>query len=256
MLMLRPLLRYADFQGRAHRAEYWQFTFAQLIVYVLLVAMVIGAVASGKPLAATGGLTVVLLLAVVVALGGFIPNLAVTVRRLHDSGKSGWWILLYAPGLLAHMSLWPIAVTSALAGKNGFSAGGLEAATTNSMLFSLTSAACNLVMLLFMVLPGQTGSNRFGPDPKHSEPDISVFDDERRNARIDDAIARAKSAPEQTRQSHVPVFDFDPRSNGPMITPYGRETQGGASPASSSSPAGWAKPAPSANAPRKSFGRR
>lgn len=256
MLMFRPLLRYADFQGRARRAEYWQFTFAQLAVYVLLAVIVAGSLSSGRPLTAAGGLMVVLLLFVVVALGCFIPNLAVTVRRLHDSGKSGWWLLLYAPGLLANISLWQVAISSALAGENGLPADAIQAAATSSMLLSLASAVCNLVMFVFMVWAGQTGSNRFGPDPKGTAPDISVFADEARDTRIDDAIARAKGEAAEAGKPHKPVFDFGPGSNQPMINAYGRETQNTVSASPAPRPTGWTSPAHPANAPRKAFGRR
>ena len=84
--MFQPLKRYADFQGRAGRAEYWSFQ--------LLIAMtMLGASAAGRTLSALdappifrGLLTGFLLTAM---FGLAIPQLAVTVRRLHDVGKGG-----------------------------------------------------------------------------------------------------------------------------------------------------------------------
>ncbi|PRY45726.1 uncharacterized membrane protein YhaH (DUF805 family) [Geodermatophilus tzadiensis] len=74
------LTRYADFTGRARRAEYWWF--ALFSVAVVVVAAIIDALI-GFPL-----------LQIVVSLGLFIPSLAVGVRRLHDTDRSGWWLLI------------------------------------------------------------------------------------------------------------------------------------------------------------------
>ena len=75
--------KYADFSGRARRSEYWWFVLAYALV-VLVVDVL--AIASGSHL------FTFLLLAVILAV--FLPSLAVTVRRLHDTNRSGWWVLL------------------------------------------------------------------------------------------------------------------------------------------------------------------
>lgn len=71
---------YADFNGRARRKEYWMFTLGNLIV-----AVVIGVVA---------GLIKFPLLVSLYGLAVVVPGLAVCVRRLHDIGKSGWWVFI------------------------------------------------------------------------------------------------------------------------------------------------------------------
>lgn len=85
--------RYADFNGRATRSDYWYF----VLFYVLL--SIIFAVIDTfvlNPLlgmnvqeAAQGGI-----LQMVFALALIIPAIAIGVRRLHDIGKSGWWMLI------------------------------------------------------------------------------------------------------------------------------------------------------------------
>ena len=75
------LKKYAEFSGRARRREYWMFA---LISF--LISVVIGVLAS--MISALGVLTWVYTLAT------FIPSIAVGVRRLHDTGRSGWWGLL------------------------------------------------------------------------------------------------------------------------------------------------------------------
>ena len=74
------LSQYVGFGGRARRSEYWYFFLFYLIVdvVVMIVANVTG----------LSWLTSILTLAL------FLPNLAVSIRRLHDIGKSGWFVLL------------------------------------------------------------------------------------------------------------------------------------------------------------------
>lgn len=83
---------YFNFQGRARRSEYWWwYLFNILLVIVFLMVMVPLAdpQASADLFAGIGGLLLGLWM-----LATFIPTLAVSVRRLHDSGKSGWWYLI------------------------------------------------------------------------------------------------------------------------------------------------------------------
>ncbi len=81
--------KYADFSGRARRSEYWYWTLAVFVAVLGLeiVGLVLAAIA--KPLG-----IIVLLALVVGSLALIVPGLAVSVRRLHDTGKSGWLLLL------------------------------------------------------------------------------------------------------------------------------------------------------------------
>ena len=76
--------KYATFSGRATRSEYWWFA---LFFYAIILCAVLLGVAMGidKPIFALIGIFVAL---------SFIPIVALRVRRLHDIGKSGWWIFL------------------------------------------------------------------------------------------------------------------------------------------------------------------
>ena len=79
----KGIRNYANFSGRARRQEYWYFLLVQ--TGLMLLAMIVDAVLFDSGV----GLFYVLL-----ALGLFIPNLSVTARRLHDTSRSAWWILI------------------------------------------------------------------------------------------------------------------------------------------------------------------
>tara|TARA_B100000678_G_C17770506_1_gene326558 strand:- start:48 stop:452 length:405 start_codon:yes stop_codon:yes gene_type:complete len=92
--MFLPLKRYADFQGRSRRMEYWMFQLGQWVLFGLFLVPVI---AIGSATDFDGQNTVLNLLPIpffIIWLGLAIPNLAVTIRRLHDQDKSGWWLLI------------------------------------------------------------------------------------------------------------------------------------------------------------------
>lgn len=73
---INALKKYADFSGRARRKEYWMF---------ILIYMIISVVLSIFGLDVISGL---------VALGLLVPSLSIAARRLHDTGRSGWWQLI------------------------------------------------------------------------------------------------------------------------------------------------------------------
>ena len=95
--MLMPYRRYAEFSGRSQRKEYWMFVLFQIIVAMVPYLFIIAGAprfdqATGQPGGSPGAL---FYLAVLFLLGfglvTIIPGLAVQVRRLHDTDRSGWW---------------------------------------------------------------------------------------------------------------------------------------------------------------------
>ena len=127
-LMFEPFRKYATFSGRARRAEYWWFQLFLIVVESLIVVLGGGL---SRPEGEPNVLFSVILALFV--LGVFLPALAVTFRRLHDTNRSAWWLLL---GLLPILGA--------------------------------------LVLLVFMVLDGTPGPNKYGPDPKTAEPDPAI----------------------------------------------------------------------------------
>jgi uncharacterized membrane protein YhaH (DUF805 family) len=99
-MMIAPLKKYADFQGRARRAEYWMF-----VLFQLLAVAILGLILSGGK---TDSATATGLMALV-TLGLLLPSIAVTVRRLHDTNRTGWWILINFLPLIG--GLWLLVLT-------------------------------------------------------------------------------------------------------------------------------------------------
>ena len=132
-LMFQPLRKYADFTGRARRMELWLFWLLLIgiqIVFSILIGLVAGPTAGvadptdpfavlNGPAKALYGVFFLMMLALL------IPSLAVSIRRLHDTNRTGWWLLL---GLIPFLGA--------------------------------------LVLLIFYLLDGTPGPNKYGPDPK------------------------------------------------------------------------------------------
>ena len=117
---------YANFSGRARRSEYWYFTLFNIIIFVPLVILFVVFAESGGNSEAIS--LIFMLFFIVVALALLIPSIAVAVRRLHDTGKSGWWYILGV-----------IPVVSYVGG---------------------------IVLLVFYCMDGEPNSNKWGPNPK------------------------------------------------------------------------------------------
>lgn len=84
--------KYATFTGRARRAEYWWFVLFNMLMSIVLSiadAMILGigfrAPQGEEPQILSG----------IYSLAVFLPSLAVGARRLHDTGRSGWWLLIW-----------------------------------------------------------------------------------------------------------------------------------------------------------------
>jgi uncharacterized membrane protein YhaH (DUF805 family) len=100
------LTQYTGFSGRARRSEFWWYTLFASAVY-LVVALIDAAMNTT-------------LLGLIVSLGLLLPTLAVTVRRLHDTGRSGWWILIGLIPLAGAIVLLVFECTDSEPGPNRF----------------------------------------------------------------------------------------------------------------------------------------
>ena len=142
--------RYTDFRGRTPRSGYWW-----VVLFLVLGSLVMWAVDmflfEGRypQELLDQGLGPVSLLFIAAV---FIPNLALGFRRLHDSGRSAWWILVF---------LGPLVVSS-------FITGSLENPMEPSVLavaLGVLAAVGGLVLTIFYLLPSTPGDNRYGPHP-------------------------------------------------------------------------------------------
>lgn len=104
---------YATFSGRARRSEYWWFALTSVIVSVVL--NIVSSISDGMN--AIAGLV-----GLVYWLGTLIPSLAVAVRRLHDTGRSGWMLLLALIPLVGAIILIVFLASDSAKGTNKYGA--------------------------------------------------------------------------------------------------------------------------------------
>ncbi len=112
---LVALKKYATFSGRSRRSEYWYF-----ILFYLLICIVLG-ILDGI-IGSSGGASGIGILSGIFMLAMFLPSLAVGVRRLHDTDRSGWWILIGLIPLIGAIVLIVFFVQDSQAGENRFGA--------------------------------------------------------------------------------------------------------------------------------------
>jgi uncharacterized membrane protein YhaH (DUF805 family) len=149
--MLMPLKRYAEFSGRSRRKEYWMY-FLFLIIVGFVLGLIEGVMGLQQTVAGIYGP-----LSLLFALATFIPSLAVGIRRLHDTERSGWWILL---------PILPYALSIAMLFSGNLPMAGI---------FGFVALGLAIVLLVFMVLDGTKGPNKYGPDPKGGVDADKVF---------------------------------------------------------------------------------
>ena len=228
MILFRPLIRYADFKGRASRSEYWLFAVLQGFWYALLIGLATISMGHGYPQTASTGVLVAFGLIVASVVGLIVPNYAVLVRRLHDSARGAIWLVLILPSAL---SLFMIVGTVATAvGSVGLGASreafvgmaltGLGAAG----LLGLIGWLCQLILFVLTLMPGTKGENGFGPDPRDPSQRYggglggSPLDE----ARLDELFAEARRANAMSDEPYKPIFEFGPGPAQPAPTPVQR----------------------------------
>lgn len=110
---MAALKKYADFSGRARRSEYWYFVLFYVLIYIFLAFMdgMVGSVSAGMQIGLLSGLFALIML---------IPSISVGVRRLHDTGRSGWWLLLSLVPIIGAIVLLVFAVQDSQASQNRF----------------------------------------------------------------------------------------------------------------------------------------
>jgi uncharacterized membrane protein YhaH (DUF805 family) len=123
---LKVLRNYTDFKGRARRKEYWFFMMFNMVF--LIVAIIIDNVLGTLPDEFPFGLFYLLYV-----LAIFIPGLAVTVRRLHDIGKSGWYYFVILIPFIGGIWLLVLLLTDSIPGENQYGLNSKESHFVNSI---------------------------------------------------------------------------------------------------------------------------
>ena len=134
---IEVLKKYAKFEGRARRKEYWMF----ILFYSIF------AIAAAVLEVILGIYPVIYIVYILVFI---LPTHAVTVRRLHDTNRSGWWILLF--------DIPPITMFFIM-----FLSFDFEFLFLLSLIILILSWA---VLLIFLVQDSDVGENWYGKNPK------------------------------------------------------------------------------------------
>jgi len=163
--------KYFTFSGRASRAEYWWWSlFVALgnLVYLLASGAAVMPPVAGADaeFVMSGALLGTIAIVTAFSLLTLVPTLAVTVRRLHDTGRSGGWILM--PAILNIAMFWGALIAKPAA----VSALGLKGVAGDPMLGNalligggVGQMILSVMMLVWMLQRGMRGDNFFGPDP-------------------------------------------------------------------------------------------
>ena len=109
--LLTALKKYAVFSGRARRKEYWLFILLSWLLYIAagILDGLEGTAEESSELWET-----------LVTLALLVPGLAVTIRRLHDIGKSGWWLLLWLVPIIGVIVLFVFSLMDSQPGDNQY----------------------------------------------------------------------------------------------------------------------------------------
>jgi len=157
--------KYFKFSGRARRSEFWYwvlFTIIAGIVFGILDSLFFGWESSDvEPLGS------------LFSLATLFPGLAVSWRRLHDTGRSGWWIggsylVVIAVSFVFGMMFVSLGLANDL-GNIGFGVGLVAA------LLVLMGLAYWILLIVFFCQDSHFGPNKYGPNPK-DDGNVSVFD--------------------------------------------------------------------------------
>lgn len=149
--------------GRSRRMEFWMYQLGLLLLYfvlwILMVVVGFGAASAARDPASgmvgmIASMGIFLVVFAVLGLGLIIPSLAVAVRRLHDTNRSGWWIMLPLAPLILAMVIFVMATASQSSALAGI-----------ALIVYLLVFVAAIAVLVFYCLPGTPGPNKYGPDP-------------------------------------------------------------------------------------------
>ncbi|TLD82914.1 DUF805 domain-containing protein [Helicobacter sp. MIT 11-5569] len=147
-----------NFKGRASRSEYWWFYLCLAIIGSLSGAMILGFAFVGYYLFLNG--TILYISYIIYQTFAFVFlmfYISITVRRLHDVNKSGWWLLVWFVSYILMVFIGVLSDDTISANTE------LVGIALSAVLFALL--ASSIILLIFLVKRGTKGENRFGADP-------------------------------------------------------------------------------------------
>lgn len=110
---LTAMKKYVDFSGRARRTEYWMFVLFN-VIFAIVALVIDNMLGLASDSTGYGPLYTLFSLAIL------LPTWAVTVRRLHDVGKSGWWIFISLIPIIGGIWLFVLTLTDSQPGENQY----------------------------------------------------------------------------------------------------------------------------------------
>lgn len=166
--------------GRASRGQIWIRLVLPQLAASILAAVFDSLILTSIALADSPTIAPVFGLSTAVTLFFFWPNIAVPIKRFHDRGMSGWWVLWFALIVLGGLVVALASMFSASDFQTAFEAaqkgveatpqlasGDMAGAASFAALALLVAVAGGLTQFVILyLLPGEDGANRFGPDPR------------------------------------------------------------------------------------------
>ena len=168
--------KYFDFKGRARRSEYWWFILFGFIVYFVwafltafLLALGIEGlgrsdVMVGSPIMAfftTSGIIMLPILFLV------IPMYSALTRRLHDTGRSGWWVVASLALSIVYSVTYFYMFYQMISSRRDMMEGFSSPLMIVILILALASMALGIALLVFSVMDSQPHENKYGPSPKY-----------------------------------------------------------------------------------------
>lgn len=174
--------KFCVFKGRARRSEFWYWTLFTFLVSIGFSALkgLVSIFTLNKGTGSTNVDTVFVIITIGWTLATLLPTLGVSVRRLHDTDHSGWWLLAaYILEIVGLVLVMGSMVPALLSGSTPDLANMSGITTVIGGIILLASFALLIVLLVFYIKDGFPGTNPYGPNPKEIllEPGEDIFDD-------------------------------------------------------------------------------
>ena len=171
------LKKYFDFKGRARRSEYWWFVLFVAIIgfawsflcsFLFGIGMGFDSMAANDVPPSFSTMMTLSCLSMLPTLFFIIPQYAALTRRLHDSGHSGWWVVVTLIAALIYMIVFFMMMYQLYQTvESGVYTPMSTSLSIISLVFALVFLVLAIVMLVFSVQDSQVGENKYGPSPKY-----------------------------------------------------------------------------------------